>query len=72
MTNKLTDLLHSLSATNMTLDTNYTSIDVEGDEEEEEEEEEFMDGEVEGEEEYDMNEEDDMYDEDDTEFFNIG
>jgi nitroimidazol reductase NimA-like FMN-containing flavoprotein (pyridoxamine 5'-phosphate oxidase superfamily) len=61
----------------MTLDTNYTSIDVEGQEEEEEEEEEdevkvFMDGEVVGEEEYDMNEEDDMYDEDDTEFFNIG
>ncbi|XP_033609084.1 agrin isoform X4 [Cryptotermes secundus] len=61
------------SATNMTLDTNYTSIDMEGEEEEEEEEEEeFMDGEVEGVEEYDMNEEDDMYDEDDTEFFNIG
>jgi hypothetical protein len=58
----------------MTLDTNYTSIYVEGEEEEEEEGEEgeLMDGEVEGEEEYDMNEEDDMYDEDDTEFFNIG
>ena len=55
----------------MTLDTNYTSIEMDGDEEEEEEEE-FVDGEVEGEEEYDMNEEEDMYDEDDTEFFNSG
>jgi len=65
-------LLYSFSATNITLDTNYTSLEVEGDEEEEEEEEEeFMDGEMEGEE-YDMNEEEDMYDEDDTEFFNTG
>ena len=72
-TNYLTDLLYSFSATNITLDTNYTSMEVGGDEEEEEEEEEeFVDGEVEGEEEYDMNEEEDMYDEDDTEFFNTG